>query len=255
MTAARALLAAVATTAVAAGQAAPAGPALSNVMEVLLDAVVQPVGGTGTDSRLLLLAEIGHFGRPVKSVGYEIVAGDGRIAAQAIDTPPVLRYVDDRRVMYTVPEPITPGRYTVTLTTADEDGRKGSAQHTVVVEAWTAGRPRMGEIQIGDAPKGTFRATPRVRPGADRLGARVEIHADASAIFEDADVEVIVLRVGDATGVVRQRTELLRASDPRQRTATAVLDIASLPPGEYEIVAVLRNAAGELARRVRAFVK
>jgi len=230
-------------------------PVAIRELRIDLDTFVQPVPESASDARVLVVSELTHAGRPLNALGYEIRDERQRVVADTLDAPPSLRPIDDRRSLYIVAQPLEPGRYRLKLGVTDEDGRRGSLEHAFEVARWTPGQLRVSDLILGEVASGTFRPTANATAIASRLGARIEVHADAPSAFADLAVELIVERRG-GSGMVRLTPVLAASNDSRNMVAaTVALDVLDYPQGQYDVTVILRSSAGEVARRARSFTR
>jgi hypothetical protein len=246
--------------------AAPAADARAAMVEILksaeplkelsvfVDATSQPGLPGEREPRLQIVSEIRHEGRPLRAVGFEVADDQGRVALDAVDMPPVLKYIDDRRVLYTVASNLAPGKYVMKLGVLDEDGRRGSVALGFEVRAFGDVDPRVGDVILGDVVRGVFRPSAQIETGAARLGVRLEVTAEAREAFQGLSVEVqIGLRGGDPIG--RETLALGSTGEKTVRGGSVLFDLSTWEPGDYVVTAIVSGPAGEVARRERSFKK
>ncbi len=82
--------------------------------------------------------------------------------------------------------------------------------------------------------------------GAMSLAVRVEAHAAAAEMFENATVRVATLRLGEAAVIWSQTAQLVSSADPLRWAATSVLELVRLPPDDYVIRVTLEGADGRV---------
>ena len=230
-------------------------PATVGDLRVDLDAIVQPVAGSASDARVLIVAEIVDGRRALAAVGYEFRDDRQRPVADSFDLPPTLRRIDDQRALYIVAQPLPPGQHWLKFGVIDADGRRGSIEHQVAVATWAAGQPRVSDLMIGDVSAGAFRPTARLDAGASQIGIRLEIHADTPNMFDGIDVEVAVAKPGGAAPFERKAVTPAGGAEARTRSATTILDILGYSSGQYVVTATVRAGGSEIATRRRLFTK
>lgn len=221
---------------------------------VFVDATSQPGLPGEREPRLQIVGEIRHEGRPLRAVGFEVADEQGRVALDAVDMPPVLKYIDDRRVLYTVASNLAPGKYVMKLGALDEEGRRGSVTHDFEVRAFGDGDPRVGDLILGDVVRGVFRPSAHIEAGAARLGVRLEVTAESRDAFQGLSVEVQVApRGGDPIG--RETLALGSTGEKTVRGGAVLFDLSTWESGDYVVTAIVSGPAGEVARRERSFKK
>lgn len=241
----KAVAAKVPTDAKAAMGALLKSPASAREIGIDLDTFVFPVDGSSTDARITIAAEIAADGKPV-DVGFEVKDTTGRVVADTFDPRAEIRLLPDGRGLYPVSVVVPPGSYVLTLGVIDADGRRGSVTHTIDARAWPTGALRMGSVVFGEISSGAFRPVARVGAGAISLAVRVEVHAAAVEMFENATVRVETLRLGEQTVISSQAAQLVSSADPLRRAATSVLELVRLPPDDYIIRVTIEGADGRV---------
>ncbi len=220
-------------------------PVSAREIGIDLDTFVFPVDGSSTDARITIAAEIAADGKPV-DVGFEVKDTTGRVVADTFDPRAEIRLLPDGRGLYPVSVVVPPGSYVLTLGVIDADGRRGSVTHAVDVRAWPTGALRMGSVVFGEISGGAFRPVARVGAGAISLAVRVETHAAAAEMFENATVRVETLRLGETAVISSQAAQLVSSADPLRRAATSVLELVRLPPDAYVIRVTIEGADGRV---------
>jgi hypothetical protein len=230
-------------------------PVVENDLELRIDATAQPAPDTTAGARVQIVSEIRHGGRPLRAVGYAIVNDAGATSYQTVESPPVLKYLDDRRVLYLASADLPPGRYRLTMGAIDEGQHRGRSAHAFDVAAWPSSGPQVGDLVLGETWRGVFRPRVGVTPGAASVGARLEVHSRAADAFAGLTVEV-TLSPRDADRVLaRQALTLTATTDRTTRSGVATFDVASVSAGEYILTAVIRGPTGEIARKTKTFTR
>jgi hypothetical protein len=222
---------------------------------VFVDTSAQPGPPNERDARLQIVGEIRHEGRPLKAVGFEVTDEQSRIVLDAVDAPPMLKYIDDRRVLYTVATTLAPGKYVMKLGALDEDGRRGSVARGFEVRAFGDGALRAGDLILGDVVRGVFRPSAHIDAGAARLGVRLELTAESREAFQDLTVEVQIAPAGGGDPIGRERLTLGSTAEKTVRGGSVLFDLSSYASGEYVVTATVHGPTGEVARRERPFKK
>ncbi len=226
--------------------------AISDV-DVDVDTFVTPVPGSAKDTRLLVVAELGRTASAVKAVGYAIANETGKVVADQLDTPPTLQPLPRDRSLYAFALSLPPGKYRLKLGTIDAEGHRGSVDHLFEISPWPAGAVRVSDLMLSDEPSGMTRPSARIASDAESLSARLEVHADTPAAFDGITIKLQIQRVGETTLLGALPLALAETQQPQRRVAAATLNIASLAPGNYVVTVIVQGAAGEIARRARAF--
>jgi len=204
-------------------------------------------GQDATTLKLVVLLESVTGTRPAAapSFAFEITSRGGKPTYQANGT---MKVQSDRAVA-TVAAQVAPGRYSLRGAIVDAEGRAGSVELPI-----TVGMRQAGEYQFSDLIVGTLADgfTPTSRIGPPGVTTLLELYTADPARFDGVTVD-LELRNGDnalATGTAT----MAKASFAQQRIAQGTLKIPDLPPGAYQVIAVVKRNGQQVAHLARTVV-
>jgi VWFA-related protein len=133
---------------------------------------------------------------------------------------------------------VAPGTYRLRIAAADAAGHLGAVDSEVTVQLTTAGPLSMSSLAIGvsDA-SGDFKPRFELGPSDSTAAAFFELYGGRTNMQLGAAVEVAAAAGGPA--LVSAKPRWNSTSEPDRFTATTQLPIASLPPGDYVVRAIL----------------
>ena len=106
---------------------------------------------------------------------------------------------------------------------------------------------------VGEVGAAGFVPTPSVAAGAATLPVRVELCGDSADAFGAAPSRS---NWPARRRPLRAHTDpVVATTDPRRRLASATLAISSLPPGTYQVTAILSAVDGTAVKSSRIFTK
>ncbi len=225
-----------------------------------------PVAGSANEQRTIIAADVASGGHRLIAAGYEVADGTGKVVAGHIDpestsnksrtnpTPIETPSIAGDRKLFTVAAAVPPGHYKLKLALIDDTGRRGSLTHDFDVRVSRLGALRLGDLMIGEVGSSGFMPTAGVPPGAATLPVRVELCADNSEAFNGVTVALELGRPG-AAPFAHTPISVVPTNDTRRRLASATLTISSLPPGTYQVTAILSTADGSSVKSSRVFTK
>jgi VWFA-related protein len=134
------------------------------------------------------------------------------------------------------------GMYTVKLAVVDEEGRRGSVEHTFRAQLSVAGQVRATDLLIGERGAAGEGVSPAVtgEVSGDMLHGYVELYADAEDVLKNTTVAIEVASDPEGRALDSTRARVLpSAENSNRRTAEGVVPIALLPAGDYVARAVI----------------
>ena len=204
-------------------------------------------GQDATTLKLVVLLESVTGTRPAAapSFAFEITSRGGKPTYQANGT---MKVQSDRAVA-TVAAQVAPGRYSLRGAIVDAEGRAGSVELPITVGMRQAGDYQFSDLIVGTLADGF---TPTSRIGPPGVTALLELYTADPARFDGVTVD-LELRNGDnalATGTAT----MAKASFAQQRVAQGTLKIPDLPPGAYQVIAVVKRNGQQVAHLARTVV-
>jgi hypothetical protein len=147
-----------------------------------------------------------------------------------------------------------PGTYRLRVAAADAAGRLGAVDSQVTAQLTPAGSLSLSSLVLGvtDA-SGDFRPKFELGPADSTAAAFFELYGGRTSMQLGAAVEVAAAPGGPALVSAQPRWNSTTESD--RFTATAQLPIASLPPGDYIVRAIVRVEGQPEARILRTLRK
>ena len=220
-------------------------PAPIHDVGVDVDTFTIPIDAASAEAKVLIAAEIETGGKAV-DVGFEVRDARGKVVADSFEPRAELRSLTDGRALYAVTVSVTPGSYTLALGAIDADGKQGLVRHSFDVKAWPPGALRMSDVLLGEVSGGVFRPAARIGAGSGTIAVRVEAHAASAGAFNGQTVTIDIQRAGETAAALSTRGALSGADGVLRRASTTVVDISSLPRGDYVVRVSLASADGTL---------
>ena len=208
--------------------------------------------------RILLSADIGgHASGPAEIwIAYAATDASGRAE------PPVGRKLRLRpragsfsgALSFTEEITLGPGRHTLRFAAIDAEGRTGSLDHTFSADLVKGDGAAMGDVLLlepltGEEERLEVATDGRLR--GDAIDAYIELVPD------DPDTFGVTVRFDVAGGPeggpgITEAGLMTRSPESGHWSATARLDLADLPPGDYLVVATASAGERQLGRAQRA---
>lgn len=209
--------------------------------------------------RLLIAADIDRSINPdgQMSAGYVVVDFDGKHVASQMDTPlPATARRDGRTQRYFSTVLVDPGKYTVKFVVVDDARRRGSVELLAAAGLTAAGSIRSTDLLLADGG-GAAGALPLAPAVTGELAGNVlhgylELFADAPETLDQVSVTLEIAE--SASSPVLERVPVALATPvetTRCRIASARVNLARFPPGDYiarAVIAVGLDAVGEVSR-------
>ena len=196
--------------------------------------------------RIMVAVEPIETGITLKALAAAVFDDNGRLTGQGsalpgeLTTSPVLMALD-----------VAPGTYRLRAAAVDSSGRSGAADVSVTAEVAPAGPLRLSSLVLGVSRGGGF--LPRLLFTTEPVAlGYLEIYGGTAGTQVTAMIEVSTSLNGPA--FVTTRLALDPTSDPTRFTATGAVPLASLPPGDYVIRAIV-GSEGKPAGRVVATLR
>jgi VWFA-related protein len=147
---------------------------------------------------------------------------------------------------------VRPGLYRLRAAAVDAAGRRGAVDYDFTAELVAAVARHLGSMMLGVVERGAF--APRLEFTTETEGtAFLEVYGAAPG-SQPPTIRVDVVGPDDAT-----RTSLDAVVAPTRQpgrwTATAAIDLAALPPGDYVVRAALRQGSTDLGAVERTLRK
>jgi hypothetical protein len=205
-------------------------------------------GDAATTLKLVVLLESVTGTRPTgePSFAISITSSDGKPVFQ---TEGKMKAQSDRAEV-TVAAQVPPGRYMLRGAIVDAERRAGSVELPI-----TVGMRQAGELQFSDLIVGTraggFTPTSRLEPPA--ATAILEMYTTDPARFDGVTVD-LELRAGEKTLATAPAT-IAKTPLKLRRVAQGALEIPSLEPGTYQVVAVVKQGGQPVAHLTRTVVR
>jgi hypothetical protein len=196
--------------------------------------------------RILVVVEPIEGAVTLKALAAALFDGQGRLSGQGsalpgeLTTSPVLMALD-----------VQPGTYRLRAAAVDSEGRSGAADVALTAEIVQAGPLRLTSLLLGVSRGGGFQPRLHFTTEPVALGY-LEISGGTAGTAVTAMLEVATTLNGPA--FVTTRLALDATNDPTRFTATGAIPIASLPPGDYVIRAIV-GSEGKPAGRVVATLR
>ncbi len=213
---------------------------------------------SGEQVRVVLSAAIG---KGVKSpsnvrVAYSIRGGMGKAAESGVETRrlSLIGTGDDASLSFVETVLLTPSRYTIRFAAADGTGRLGSVEHQVTAGLITADGAMLSDLVLVDPSRAAESGLSPLSDGrvwSDRVDAYLEIYPQASQRFSTVKLEVADRPDGEP--LVSFTTPPKEIEAGRRWTAQGGVDLTSLPPGAYTLVARVLDGARVVGTVTRPF--
>ena len=109
----------------------------------------------------------------------------------------------------------------------------------------------LATLRLGDVLIGTEGFGPAARgpDGVGQISIRVEVQATDATAFDNASVQLEVLRQGEAKPLTSATMAMANTTSPLKRIANAALAFGRLPAGDYVLRCTLQRG-GESSERV-----
>ena len=231
-----------------------AWPVAVSEVPITVDTFVTPDADTPAQIHVLVTTEISDYGRPLLGVGYEIDDVNGKIVANSFDAPPAINRLDATRGAYTVNVPLPSGHFRMKIGVIDADGRRGSVEHSFDVPRYVAGL-HVGDLMLGDPAASGFRPLARVPADAVKLGAVVDLRADAATDLQGVTATLHLIKVGTDDPIATQAVTLRSTDNPLRVLAAATLNFGALPRGAYLAIVTVHQPGHPDVGRIRVFGK
>jgi VWFA-related protein len=209
-------------------------------------------GGSGVS--LLLAAEVGGAtGTDSLAVAYRMVDAKGTVLSGVVDAPSLRRIETPagERLYYTTTLAVTPGRYRLRFAAADTRGRAGGVELLVDAQLRTSGSLGFSDLLVAEAgaPGHTASLSLSGSVPVGSVRAYVEMVGPADAVVSQV---LFDLRPGgDAPPRLAALANLTPQDDAGRYRAEAVMDLQSLPAGDYVLRALTSHgetALGQIER-------
>ena len=208
--------------------------------------------------RLVLASEIDRSLNPSKTVSLAYVLLDDRGAIVATDVEPALKTPigPGSRQIHVGAAVVPDGVYTIKLAVIDEDGKRGSVEHTFRAQLESAGQVRIGGLLLAERAADNL----PLRPGAggrfssDTLFAYLELYSPVPEQLRDASVVVEIAATVESRALESAVAVFHDDDGPgRGRAAEAILPLTFLKPGDYVARAIVSVAGRKVGQIVRPF--
>ena len=202
--------------------------------------------GVGDRMRVVALAEPIEPGISLKSAAIGLINAKGQLAAQWSSTEADL---SDRLIQAALLAPR--GLYRVRAVAIDSAGRRGTADYEVEAALTPAGPLLLSSLVVGLSRDGRF--VPRLEFGSEASAmAQLEIYGGAAGTAVGAMLEVTGTPSGKPFITVPLILEA--TTDADRFSASGIVPIGALPPGDYVARAVVEQQgqpAGRVLRTIR----
>jgi VWFA-related protein len=145
---------------------------------------------------------------------------------------------------------LAPGRYTMRLAVATPDGRLGSVEHPLLVEAHGTPVAGVSDLFVGESANGRFQPRVTIGRAAEEVVAFVEVYPAANG-GEDLQVEFEVEGPEGPTGA---GVPGAASGGGARRMVQATLPLEDLGPGRYTVTATVTAGGRSVATVRRAFL-
>ncbi len=208
--------------------------------------------------QVILTANIGRgvIGPADVRVGYSVADQSGQVLGAASDTARLepVGTGPEAAWSYVSSLALRPGSYVIRVAAADADGRTGSVERQVEARLAAGDGVSLSDLVIFDPRRPVklgWAAFVEGRTDGAAIGAFVETYpvrgkSLSSVAFDIADLP-------DGAPIVGVRAKPVSADGGRRWTASAVIDVRLLPPGDYVAVATVFDGDKRLGRVSRPF--
>jgi VWFA-related protein len=209
--------------------------------------------------RLLVAAEIDRSINPSGQLtaGFVVVDFDGKAIASQMDAAlESTRSRDGMNQRYFSTVLADPGKYTIKFAAVDDARRRGSVELLTDAHLTAAGPLRVTDLLIVDGTAGA-EASPQapIVSGDIRgktLHGYLELFADSADALNDASVTLEIAQSESSPALERVPVQLATTKESvRCRVASARIDLAKFPPGNYvarAVIAIGLDAVGQVTR-------
>lgn len=181
--------------------------------------------------------------------GRTVASGSDRMLLPAEPRPGATTGTVNYRVQFELPA----GEYRMRVVVREPGGVVGSADRRFTLRRLDGEGLTAGDLILGSA--GSDGLPVRAHAfAADALEGTLEVYAGSPQPLDDVDVKVELIPVGAGTPVASVHATLLDVRADKvgaRREARVLLPLGSIAPGNYIARAVVRNADGEVAERLR----
>ncbi len=192
------------------------------------------------------------------SLGFVLTDTDGNIAAQGTQKVSLTPTEGSQGLVveHLGGMLMDPGTYVLKLAVIDQNGKRGSIEHTV--QAWQmSGVPfAVGDLMLGDVP-GTgghdLRPTVEPRLANGRLAAYMELYAERPDFFDTATVRIEIARDESGPALASGPGQLVASDNGSRRRVWAEIPLAVLPPGPYVARALVARGDEKVGQLSRLF--
>jgi VWFA-related protein len=208
--------------------------------------------------RVMMATEINRSlnRRAALSAGYAVMDAKGGLVATDIE-PVLATPISDRGAQaYVAATLVNPGIHTLKVAVHDDSGKQGSVEYTFDARIEALGQIRMGGLLLAARENDTGPVRPAVDTefSSDLLHAYLELYADAPEPLANASVMVEVVPRDGARAVDSAPVRFQDAKDAgHTRVGEATVTIGLLPPGEYDVRAIVAIGGREAGRVTRPF--
>ncbi len=199
--------------------------------------------------RLLIVAETIEPGPSLQWTEFALVTPDGRLVSQWKEPPEALT---ERPLIAGALAP--EGTYRLRWAASELSGRRGTVDVDVDARLAAAGPFRLSALMLGRLTADSF--VPVLQPDAeaDALEWYAEVYGEVAA-GQTLGARVEVRARPDAAALVSESGRVLTSPDPLRRAVTGRLEVAALPPGDYEVRAILTINGADAGHVARTFHK
>ena len=148
------------------------------------------------------------------------------------------------------------GTYDLKLAVVDEEGRRGSLEHSFEARLTAIGQLRVGDLMLAAPPRIGRGLRPSVdgRIAAETLVAYTELYSEAEPQLAQATLTLEIAGTEDGASMARTQMQITAGTGPGRRTAEASIPLALLPSGSYVARAIVMSAGRPVGRVSRPFV-
>lgn len=200
------------------------------------------------DGQALIAVDLGAAAE-LNALGFEITNADGKAVQDGFEATPSTTALSGGRRYFSALT-LAPGRYTLKFAAVDHDGRRGSIERRFSVTGDAVTSLRVGELILGETSANGF------APVAKVTGPFVAL-VDVLPGSQDPGALSAVMSLTDAAGqsLMKSDVPLRPSADGARFSATAGLDTATIPDGDYVMTFQLRRGETMVAERTRQFHK
>jgi VWFA-related protein len=206
--------------------------------------------------RVVIASELDRTTNPTGnvSVAYAMLDTKGAIAASDFEPQLKAPLSAAKTQTYIGAAVVPPGIYTLKLGVRDDQGKRGSVEHSFRAELASAGQVKIGGLLLAERAEnvGPLRPAVSANFSSDFLQTYLELSSDAPEQLKNASVVVEVAR-GETDRALDSAVAVFddNPDSARVRVAQASVTIALLPPGDYvarAVISVFGRKAGQVVR-------